>query len=101
MSKVVSLNSYKLQEGASVQDFLAAMDTLINDFISKQKGVVSSTLFREGEIWTDYIEFETKEDLMNFITLCNQNDLARKCYSFMDFDTLKSHILTVEKSYKW
>ena len=99
MANVVSFNSYQLQKGASVPDFLLATETLINDFVSKQKGFVSSKTLVDGEIWADFTVFETKADLDAFIPLCNNSDLARKCYSFMDFGTMTSHIFSVERSF--
>jgi hypothetical protein len=97
MANVVSFNTYKLQKGANVPDFLLATETLIKEFISKQKGFISSKMLVDGEIWADFTIFETLDDLKTFVPLCNKNDLAKKCYSFMDFGTLKSHVFLVEK----
>ena len=99
MANVVSFNSYKLQKGASVSDFLLMMETLINEFVSKQKGFISSKTLVDGETWADFTIFETIDDLKAFVPLCNKNDLAKKCYTFMDFDTLKSHVFLIEKSF--
>ena len=99
MANVVSFNSYKLQKGASVPDFLLATETLMKEFVSKQKGFVSSKTLVDGEIWADFTVFESIEDLEAFIPLCNNNELARKCYTFMDFGTLKSHVFSLEQSF--
>ena len=99
MDNVVSFNSYKLQKGASVPDFLLAMETLINEFVSKQKGFVSSKTLVDGEMWADFTIFESIDDLQAFIPLCNNNELARKCYTFMDFGTLKSHVFSLKQSF--
>ena len=45
MANVVSFHSYKLKEGVSVPDSLLAMETLIKEFVSKQKGFIH---FRNG-----------------------------------------------------
>ena len=99
MANVVSFNSYKLKKGASVPDFLLATEALINEFASKQKGFISSKTLVDGETWADYTVFETMDDLKAFIPLCNKNDLARKCTSFMDFGTMVNHIFSVEQSF--
>lgn len=53
MSKAVFFNSYKLKKGASVSDFLVAVENLTNEYISKQKGYISFQLLVDGEIWAD------------------------------------------------
>ncbi|MCL2603663.1 MAG: hypothetical protein FWD90_04215 [Defluviitaleaceae bacterium] len=99
MANVVSYNSYKLQKGASVPDFLLQMETLINEFVSKQKGFISSKTLVDGETWADFTIWETMDDLKDFIPLCNKNELARKGYTYMDFGTLKSHTFLIEQSF--
>ena len=99
MANVVTFNSYKLQKGASVPDFLLAMETLINEFVSKQKGFVSFKSLVDGETWADFTVFESLDDLKAFGPLCNKNDLAQKCYTFMDFSTMKGHVFSVELSF--
>jgi len=96
---VASFNSYNLKEGVSVPDFLLATETLINNFVSKQKGWISSKKLFDGERWADFVVFETIDDLKAFIPLCNKNELAKKCWSFMSFGTLKGHVFTVKQSF--
>ena len=99
MANVVSFNSYQLHKGASISDFLLATEVLINEFVSKQKGFISSKLLAEGETWADFTVFESLEDLNAFIPLCNKNELARKVYGFINFGTLDSHVYSVEKDF--
>ena len=99
MANVASLNSYKLKEGVSVSDFLLAKDTLISEFASKQKGWISSKTLVDGEIWADFTIFESIDDLKAFVPLCNKSELAKKAWSFMDMNTLKSHRFLVERDY--
>jgi heme-degrading monooxygenase HmoA len=105
MSNAVFFNSYKLKEGVSVPDFLIAIEQLLQESVSKQKGFISSKLMAEGEAWADYVIFETMDDLNAFLKSAEEaqangaNDLAEKFYSFLDFNTLKSHIYSVEKCF--
>jgi len=99
MSNVVSFNTYKLQKGTSIPDFLLAMEKLIKEFVSKQKGFISSKMLVDGDTWADFTVFETIDDLQTFTPLCGKNDLAKKCYAFMDFNTLNSHVFSIEKSF--
>ena len=99
MANVVSYHSYKLQKNVSTKDFLLSVETLMNEFVSKQKGFISSKTLVDGDTWADFIVWETVEDLEEFIPLCNKNELAIKSTSMMDFATLKSHTFLVEQSF--
>jgi hypothetical protein len=105
MSNAIFYNYYKLKEGSSVPDFLIAFEQLIQENVSKNKGVISVKLLAEGDAWADYAVFETMDDLNAFLKSAEEaqangtNDLAEKFYSFLDFDTCKSHIFSVEKSF--
>ena len=98
MSNAVFLNSYKLKKGASVPDFLLAVDKLL-EHTSKLEGFISFKLLRDGDTWTDYAIFETMDDAKNFAETGAPKDLAEKFYSFLNFNTCKSHFFSVERSY--
>ena len=100
MSNVIFFNTYKLVEGASVPDFLLAVENLVKKNTSEKKGFISFKLLAEGDAWADYGMFKTMEDLNAFLESAqnNRNDLAEKFYSFINFDTCKSHIYTIEMS---
>jgi len=100
MSKVIFFNTYKLVDGASVPDFFLAVEKLIKENVSKQKGFVSFKLLAEGDAWADYAMFETMDDLNAFLESAQNNSSvsAEEFYSFLNFNTCKSHIYTVEMS---
>ena len=101
MSNVVFSNTYKLNDGASVPDFLLAIELLIRDYVSKQKGYISFQLLAEGDTWVDSVTFETMDNLNAFME-SSQNDrseLAENFYSFLNFDTCISKIYSVVQSY--
>ena len=101
MSNAVFFNSYKLKKGVSIQDFLLAVDKLTDGHISKKKGFISSTLLLDGETWADYSTWKTMKDLEAFLESAqsSKNDLAEKFYSFLNLNSCKSHVFSVEKSY--
>jgi len=102
MSNAVHLNIYKLKKGASVPDFLLAVEKLINEEISKKKGYISCKLMVDGDTWVDAITFETMEDLKNFEEEArNPSEVAKHFYSFINFAAKgsKHHKLSVEGSY--
>ena len=104
MSKAVYFNTYKLKKGSSAQDFLAAVNDLFTEIV-KNKGCVSSALLVAGETWADYTVFETMDDLNAFVaaakaaSVSGDNEAAQKFYSFLNFNSCKSHHFNVEKSY--
>ena len=101
MSNVAFSNCYKLKEGASVPDFLIAIEHLIKDHVSKQKGYVSFQLLKEEDTWIDSVIFETMDDLNAFLEASqkNSNELAEKFYSFLNFATCKSKVYSVEMNH--
>ena len=101
MSNVVFSNTYKLKDGASVPDFLLAIEKLIKEYVSKQKGYVSFQLLAEGDTWADSVTFETRDNLNAFLESSqnDKNELAEKFYSFLNFDTCKSKIYAIVQSY--
>lgn len=99
MSKIVFFNSYKLKKGASVEDFLVAVENLNNEYISKQKGYISFELLVDGDTWADSTTFATMEDAKNFAEGHDPNGFADKFYSFLNFNSCKSNFFSIEKSY--
>jgi len=101
MPNAVFFNSYKLKKGASAPDFLAAVEKLNNEHISKQKGYISWQVFASEKEWADMLTFETMDDVKAFEknAVANPNELALKFYSFINPMSCKSRYYTVEKSY--
>lgn len=97
MSQVVFFNSYKLKKKVSVSDFLLVAETLREEYISKQKGFISSKLAVDGETWADFTIFETMEDAKAFSESSDPGDLAEKFYSFINFNSCKTHFFEVVK----
>ena len=101
MSQAVHLNIYKLKKNASEEDFLLAVEKLIQEEISKKKGYVSFRLMLDGDTWVDEVTFETMEDLRNFEEEAkNPSEVALHFYSFINFMAKggKHHKLTVMKN---
>ena len=101
MSNAVFFNSYKLKKGASVPDFLKAVEILNNEHISKQKGYISWQIYSSENEWADMLTFETMEDVKTFEenSAAAPSELALEFYSFINLMSCKSRYLTVEKSY--
>ena len=100
MSKAVWFISYKLVEGASVPDFLAASQECHNEVLSKKKGFISWRVLSQGDTWVDLVTWETMDD-----AIAAESDstapgpVALKFYSFIDQESLSSQVYAVERSY--
>jgi len=100
MPNAVFFVSFKLKKGASVPDFLLAAEQLNNGYMSKQKGFISWDQLVDGDTWADFLTFETMEDVKKFeADSGNAGELAQKFYSFIDFNSIKQHYFSIERSY--
>jgi hypothetical protein len=101
MSNVVYSNTYKLKDGASVPEFLLAIEALMEMYISKQEGYISSRLLSSDDGWTDSVTFATMDNLDAFLENAKKggNELANKFYSFLNFATCKTTVYTVEMNF--
>jgi len=101
MSNAVFSNTYKLNDGVSVSDFLLAIEKLVKEYVSKQNGYVSFQLLTQGDTWADSVTFETMDNLNAFLKSSqnDKNELAEMFYSFLNFDTCKSNIYSVVQNY--
>ena len=100
MPNAVYFVSYKLKKGASVPDFLSAAKALNDGYMSKQKGYISWKQLVDGETWVDLLTVETMEDAQRISNPTEPNELAEKFYSFLNLNSCKAHLFTVERSYE-
>jgi len=103
MKEAVFFNSYKLKEGASISEFLAAVEEVKNEYISKQKGFISYKLLVDGDKWADLTTFESLDDAKQFgernkAKGSEINKYSLIFYSFINILTCRSHYFTIEKS---
>jgi len=99
MSNAVWFISYKLVEGASVPDFLIALEKVHDEILSKQKGFISWKVLVDGDTWVDLVTWETSDDAKNAETAGETNPIAHKFYSYIDMESCKNQHFSVEKSY--
>jgi hypothetical protein len=99
MSNAVYFVSYKLKNGVSVSDFLLASEKLNDGYMSRQKGFISWKQLLENNMWVDLLTFETMDDAKKVSNPSGTNDLAEKFYSFINLNSCKVHLFSVERSY--
>ena len=99
MSNAIWFITFKLVEGASVADFLAASEKVHNEVISKQKGYISWKVLVDGDTWADLVTWETIEDAKNAETAGESNPLSHEFFSFMNESSINSRMFSVERNY--
>ncbi len=99
MPNVVEFASFNLKEGSSVSDFLLVSDKFNSIFLSVQKGYISRKLLLVGEMWVNYVLWETMDDALKAINTADEDAVACEYISFMDKESIKVLHLSVERSY--
>jgi len=116
------MNTYKLKKGASIPDFKQAVERLVKEILANHKGAISFKLLSEGDAlsqhsvllagrpdacaspvsqgygWVDCITWETMDDYNAFLKAAESNptDSALAFYAFLNMNSCKSHVYTVE-----
>ena len=99
MANAVWFIAYKLKQGSCEKEFLAASKKCNDEVLSKQKGFISWKVLKDGDTWVDLVTWETPEDAKNGETAGAQNPAAAQFYSFINFNSLKHQLYTVEEDY--
>ena len=99
MSNVVELVLFKLKEGVSEQQFLAAADELNTGFLSLQKGCLDRKLARNGDSWVDIVLWETMDDAISALKASDQNSAARPFLECIDETSCSMQHLTIARTY--
>ncbi len=99
MSKAVWNFSYKLKKSVTDEEFIEATKELHDKIISKAKGFVSWEHFRQGDIWTDFVVWETLEDANNGTTVGEGDEITKNFYDKIQMNTCKALISTFVKKY--
>jgi len=99
MSNAIWFISYKLKKGSSVEEFLLASKKCNDEVLSKQKGFISWDVLRDGDTWVDLVKWETAEDAKNAETAGASNPASLEFYSFINMNSCKLQLYSVEGSY--
>ena len=99
MTQTVWHITYKLVEGASVQEYLAASEQVNREIISKQKGFVSWQVLTSGDGWIDLVTWETLEDAKNAETAGAETPVSATYYSLLDMHSCRMTNCPIPQSY--
>ena len=90
--------SFKLKDGVSAEDFLAASDKVQGDYLSKCSGFIARQLMIIDGTWTDWVIWETLPDAENSIKKSEENESARAFTSLIG-EVADYGLYPLERSY--
>jgi len=90
--------SFKLKDGVSTEDFLAASDKIQDDYLSKCKGFINRQLMTIDGVWTDWIVWETLPDAQNSMNKSIENEAAKEFIQTVG-DIVEQGLHPLERSY--
>ncbi len=99
MSNAIWFISYELKKGVSEEAFLLSSEKCYREVLSKQKGFISWEVLHSGDTWVDLVKWETAEDAKNGETAGANNPAAHEFYSFINMNSCKLQLYSVEKSH--
>ena len=99
MPKAVWNFSFKLKKGVSQEDFIKATKKLHDEIIAKAKGFVSWEQYLQGDVWTDFVVWESMEDANKGTTAAEGSEQAKTFYAMIQMNTCKALISSLVKKY--
>jgi hypothetical protein len=90
--------SFKLKDGVSPEDFLAASDKIQENYLSKCKGFMNRQLMLIDGIWTDWLIWETLPDAENAMGKSKENESA-KVFASLIGEVIEQRLYPLERSY--
>lgn len=99
MSKTAWIFSYKLKKDVNEKQFLEYTQKLHDEIISKAKGFISWDQYLQGDMWTDFVLWETEKDANNATTIGKGKEVTNNFYSCIQMNTCKTLISKLIKKY--
>lgn len=99
MTKAVWMITFKLKKGVTQDEFIDATQKVHDMVVSQQKGFISWSQFLDGDVWTDFVTWETMEDANKALTAGSGNPVARSFYALINMNSCKAKVIPVIKEY--
>ena len=96
MNKTAWIFSYKLKKGVSEEEFVKLTQKLHDEIISKAKGFISWEHYLQGNIWTDFVLWETEEDAT---TIGKGKEVTNNFYACIQMNTYRDLISKLIRKY--
>ena len=99
MEKTAWIFSYKLKKNVDKETFIELTQKLHDEIISKAKGFISWEHYLQGDIWTDFVLWETEEDANNAITIGKGKEITNDFYACIQMTSCRALISKLIKKY--
>ena len=99
MAKTAWIFSYKLKKNVSEEQFIEKTQKLHDEVISKAKGFISWEHYLQGNVWTDFVLWETEEDAKNATTAGQGKEVTDQFYACIQMQTCRALISPLVKKY--
>ncbi len=99
MAKTAWIFSYKLKKNVGREQFIELTQKLHDEVISKAKGFISWEHYVQGDVWTDFVLWETEEDANNATTVGKGKEVTENFYACIQMTTCRALISEFVKKY--
>lgn len=99
MATTAWIFSYKLKKNVSEEQFIQRTEKLHDEVISKAQGFISWEHYLQGNVWTDFVLWETEEDANNATTIGQGKEVTEEFYSCIQMNTCRALISRLVKKY--
>ena len=99
MAKTAWIFSYKLRKNVSAEEFMERTQQLHDEVISKAKGFISWEHYRQGDVWTDFVLWETEEDADKATKVGQGKEVTENFYACIQMHTCRALISEFVKKY--
>jgi len=90
--------SFKLKDGVTAEDLLAASDEIQKHYISGCKGFISRQLMTMSGVWTDWVIWETMADAENAMCQSAESESTKKFFSLIG-EVIEQQLYPLERAY--
>ncbi len=81
MAKTAWIFSYKLKKNVNHEEFISITQKLHDEVISKAEGFISWEHYLQGNVWTDFVLWETEEAANNATTIGKGKEVTENFYA--------------------
>ncbi|MCI8553958.1 MAG: hypothetical protein HFJ80_03325 [Clostridiales bacterium] len=99
MAKTAWIFSYKLRKNVSEEQFIEQTQKLHDEVISKAQGFISWEHYLQGDIWTDFVLWETEDDAHHATTIGKGKEVTKNFYACIQMNTCRALIAPLVKRY--
>ena len=99
MAKTAWIFSYKLRKNVNEEQFIERTQRLHDEVISKAKGFISWEHYLQGDVWTDFVLWETEQDANDATKIGQGKEATENFYACIQMHTCRALISKLVKKY--